>query len=158
MAKRPEHSLIDAAGLSGRQLDEVAAGFGRIVRAFAETIGEDMAKVATATRLRNGELTVRCASSTWAQTIGFMELELIDRLRTNYPKLEIVRIRAVAGGIAPPPPPPPAALPMQPLDAAAEARLQALVAHITEPTLRARVLAAATASERRRVERVNPAR
>ncbi|MCW2955549.1 MAG: hypothetical protein JWO69_418 [Thermoleophilia bacterium] len=156
--RRPNHQLIDFTAQGARSLDDVADGFGRVVRAFAEAAGGDLARMATATRLQGGQLTVRCVSSAWAQTIGFMEAELLERLRQRLPNEQIDRIRVISGGIAPPPTPPPPPDPLPPLQVEAQARLEAMVAHIADPKLRAQLLAAAVASERRRLDRVNPAR
>ena len=135
------------AGLGG-----LGRGFGSVVATFHEVVGPDLARVATPTALRNGTLSIRCSSSAWAQTISMMELDLVDRLAPRLGPGVVTRIVARAGGPPPrleaqPRPEPP------PVDEATKARMEALVAHIDDPELRAKMLAAAIATARRRAMR-----
>ncbi|MCW2922050.1 MAG: hypothetical protein JWL76_1924 [Thermoleophilia bacterium] len=135
------------AGLGG-----LGRGFGAVVATFHEVVGPDLARVATPTALRNGTLSIRCSSSAWAQTITMMELELVERLAPRLGRGTVTRIVARAGGPPPrleaqPRPEPP------PVDEGTRARMEALVAHIDDPALRAKMLAAAIATARRRAMR-----
>lgn len=157
MARRSRHQqLTDGADALRGGLGRIGGGFGSIVASFHAVVGPDLAKVATPTSLRRGTLTIRCSSSSWAQTINMMELDLVERLALRVGRGTVTRIVARAGG-PPPPPEPSAAPPLQPLDEPAAARLEQLVERIDDPDLRARVLAAARASERRRRTSPDPA-
>jgi len=153
--------FTDAAELTGRRLDGVGRGFGEVVRVFHEVVGADLARMATPVKLRRdhktGEqtLVVRCVSASWAQQIGFMELDLLDRLRSALPAFTATRIHARAGAPAPRPvaPPPPELTSLTPERAA---YLTHLTETISDPELRARVLAAALAAERRRLTPPQP--
>lgn len=151
------NDFTDLANLTARHFDQVGGGFGRVISAFQRAAGPELAQVATPVSLRSGVLKVRCASAAWAQAIGFMEHDLLSGLRAQLPGTSIDRISASAGA-APAPSAPPPAPPPPPLDAAAEQRLEELVAPIADPALRARVLAAARAAERARRQRCDPAR
>jgi hypothetical protein len=120
-----------------------------VVATFHEVVGPDLARVATPTSLRDGTLSIRCSSSAWAQTITMMELDLVERLAPRLGRGVVTRVVARAGGPPPrlepqPRPEPP------PVDEATQARMEALVAHIDDPELRAKMLAAAIATARRR--------
>lgn len=135
------------AGLGG-----LGRGFGSVVATFHEVVGPDLARVATPTSLRDGTLTIRCSSAAWAQTITMMELDLVDRLAPRLGAGVVTRIVARAGGPPPRLEPQPAPAP-PPLDEATTRRLEAMVAGIDDPDLRARMLAAAVATARRRAMR-----
>lgn len=152
---RGPQSMRDASDALRAGLGRIGRGFGSIVATFHDVVGPDLAKVATPTSLREGTLTIRCSSSAWAQTLTMMELDLIDRLNQRLGRGVVTRIVARAGGPPPrlerqPEPVPP------PIDAESEARLEAMVAHVEDPDLRARMLAAAVATARRRAMREEP--
>lgn len=153
--------MTDASGVLRASLLGMGGELGAIVAAFAQAVGPQLAAHATPSRLQGGTLTVRCSSAAWAQTIALREQELVERLAPLLGDGVVRRIHARAGGIAPAPTPaaravahPPAA-PPPPLAAGRERELEHLVAHIDDPTLRARVLDAARASERRRLDSGN---
>lgn len=141
--------MTDGADALRQRLGGMGHGFGDVVASFHEAVGPELARVATPTSLRRGTLTIRCSSSSWAQTINMMELELVERLRARLGRERVHRIVARAGGPAPPleQPRPPR---LEPLDEATDSRLQGMVEGIRDDELRARVLAAARASEQRR--------
>jgi hypothetical protein len=141
--------MQDGAEALRAGLGNLGRGFGSVVATFHEVVGPDLARVATPTSLRNNTLTIRCSSAAWAQTITMMELDLVERLAPRLGRGTVTRIVARAGG----PPPrlePQAPVEPPPVDEAVKARMEALVAHIEDPDLRARMLAAAIATARRR--------
>lgn len=147
--------MTDGASALRSGLGRIGDGFGSIVATFHETVGPELARVATPTSLRRGTLTIRCSSASWAQTINMMELDLVERLRPRLGPGVVDRIVARAGGL-PPPLETPEAVPLQPLAEAEERRLEGLVSGISDPALKARVLAAARASAQRTQDRRNP--
>jgi hypothetical protein len=148
--------MIDGAEPLRQLMGGLGKGFGSVVATFTEVVGPELARVATPTSLKRGTLTIRCSSASWAQTINMMELDLVERLAPRLGRGTVTHIVARAGGPTPAPEPPPKA-PLPALPDSEEARLEQLVAHIEDPALRARVLAAARASERRRATRPNSA-
>jgi len=152
--RRP--AFTDLAELSGSQLGRLGRGFGRVVEGFRRAAGSQVAAVATPVALRGTTLVVRTTSSMWAQQLGFLERELIERLREELPDVEVERIHARAGLPASAPPPAPTQ-PIDALDPARSAALERLVQRIADPVLRSRVLRAAQASEARRLNRPDSA-
>jgi hypothetical protein len=142
--------MTDSTAALRAGLGAIGNGFGRIVATFHEAVGPDIARVATPTSLRGGTLTIRCSSAAWAQTVSMMELDLLERLAQRLGPGTVTRVVARAGGPAPPRPPASPAPSLGPLDELDAQRLEQLVAPISDPALRARMLAAATATTRRR--------
>ncbi len=152
LPRRGPQSLRDGADALRTGLGGLGRGFGSVVATFHEVVGPELARAATPTSLRNGTLMVRCSSAAWAQTITMMELDLVDRLAPRLGAGTVTRVVARAGGPSPqlepqPPPEPP------PVDPDTQARMEAIVASIPDPELRARILAAAIATARRRSAR-----
>lgn len=152
LPRRGPQSMQDGAAALRSGLGQLGRGFGSVVATFHEVVGPDLARVATPTALRSGTLTIRCSSAAWAQTISMMELDLVERLAPRLGAGTVVRIVARAGG-PPPPLEPQARAEPPPVDPATQARMEALVAHIDDPLLRAKMLAAAIATARRRAMR-----
>ncbi len=149
---RGPQSMADGAEALRVGLGQLGRGFGSVVATFHEVVGPELARVATPTGLRNGTLSIRCSSSAWAQTISMMELDLVERLAPRLGRGTVTHIVARAGG--PPPRLEPQARPEPPAaDEATIARMEAMVAHIEDPELRAKMLAAAIATARRRAMR-----
>jgi hypothetical protein len=151
--RRRRNRLTPAAALLGDGLATVGGDLGRVVGVWPAVVGDRLARVTTPARLRDGTLQVRCASASWAQTLNGIEQELLERLDEQLGRGRVRRIHARAGGPAPrldvePPPPP-----LPPLAAGDREQLEQLVAHIDDPDLRARLLAAAVATARRRATR-----
>lgn len=48
--------------------------------AWPEVVGDAIAAVTEAVAERDGVLTIRCQSATWAQELSLMEAELLERL------------------------------------------------------------------------------
>ena len=149
LPRRGPQSMQDGTDALRAGLGQLGRGFGSVVATFHDVVGPDLARVATPTALRNGTLTIRCSSAAWAQTVSMMELDLVDRLAPRLGPGTVVRIVARAGGPPPELEPQPRPVP-PPVDPATQARMEALVAHIDDPQLRAKMLAAAIATARRR--------
>lgn len=147
--------MQDGAAALRSGLGRLGRGFGSIVATFHEVVGPELAKVATPTSLRDGTLTIRCASASWAQTISMMDLDLVARLAPRLGDGTVTRIVARAGGPPPQLDPPPSVEP-PPIDEVTLSRLEATVASIPDEALRARMLAAAVATARRRAMRAEP--
>ena len=76
-APRPaSHALREALARSAPQTGLAAAQ-----TVWAEAVGPAIAAEAKPVSERDGVLTVRCASATWAEELSLMEAELLDRLR-----------------------------------------------------------------------------
>ena len=150
----PRFDILDASALTQRELRRIGGAFALIAAAFVEAAGPDIARAATPVSLRGGVLRLRCASSSWATTISFMQTELIERLGTlvDLEATPIKSIVATAGGMPPARPAPPAAPVLAPLDEAERSRLTQLTASIDDPLLREQVLRAMINSTRRRLE------
>ena len=58
-----------------------ATGLAAAQTVWADAVGPAIAAEAEPVAERDGVLTVRCASATWAQELSLMEAELLDRLR-----------------------------------------------------------------------------
>jgi hypothetical protein len=156
MARSSRHDkLTPAARLLSGGLGRIAGDLGRVVGSWPAIVGPQLARVSTPSALRDGTLRIRCASASWAQTINGNELQLLERLERELGAGVVSRINARAGGPAPRLEPEPPAEVLPDLDGAQTARLEQLVASVDDPDLRARLLAAATATARRRAMRPN---
>lgn len=65
--------------------DRVAprTGLAAVQAAWAETVGEHLASVATPVSERAGTLTIECADTVWAQELDLMQVQLLERLRAE---------------------------------------------------------------------------
>jgi predicted nucleic acid-binding Zn ribbon protein len=75
-APRPAASALRAA------LDRAApkTPLAALQAAWAETVGEQIAAVATPVSERGGEVVVSCTDSVWAQELDLMQEQLLQRL------------------------------------------------------------------------------
>ena len=148
---QPRNDFLDASDLAPTALQHVGGPFARIAAAFAEVAGPDLSRVVSPVSLKSGVLRVKCASASRAQTMTFMQQDLVERLNKAVPDARVMRIHATAGGNVLSEPEPTRVKPtLPPLDPATSARFESMVANIADPVLRAKVLAAATNSERLR--------
>lgn len=58
-------------------------GLAVIQAAWAGTVGEQVATVATPVSERGGTLTIECSDSVWAQELDLMQEQLLERLRSE---------------------------------------------------------------------------
>jgi predicted nucleic acid-binding Zn ribbon protein len=56
-------------------------GLGAVQTVWPQAVGEAIAAVAEPVAERDGVVTVRCESATWAQELTLMEPQLLERLR-----------------------------------------------------------------------------
>jgi predicted nucleic acid-binding Zn ribbon protein len=75
-APRPAATALRAA------LDQAApkTPLAALQGAWAETVGERIAAVASPVSERGGEVTVICSDSVWAQELDLMQAQLLERL------------------------------------------------------------------------------
>jgi predicted nucleic acid-binding Zn ribbon protein len=64
---------------------------------WSETVGAAIATSAEPVAERDGELTIRCASATWAQELSLMEGELLGRLRERLGEAAPRSLKVLAG-------------------------------------------------------------
>jgi hypothetical protein len=152
-------AFLDMSDIARGRLEHMGGDLGRVVAVFAQAAGEQLARVATPVALKRGVLRVHCSSASWAQSLTFLEGELLDKLRAACPGVQLRSIRAVVGSAprtqAAPRIEPPA--PLQPLDPPTLQALEQAANAIDDPALRERVLAAARASvQLHRQSDVNP--
>lgn len=76
-APRPASNALRAA------LDQAApkTPLAALQAAWAETVGEQIAAVASPISERQGEALVACSDSVWAQELDLMQGQLLERLR-----------------------------------------------------------------------------
>lgn len=68
-------------------------GEAELFTSWAKIVGEDTAAKSTPEVLENGVLTVRCSSTAWATQLRLMQETILDRLKSEFPDLEILEIR-----------------------------------------------------------------
>jgi predicted nucleic acid-binding Zn ribbon protein len=73
-----------AAGAFKAALDRVApkTPLAAVQAAWADTVGEQLAAVATPVSERDGTVTIECADAVWAQELDLMQNALLERLRS----------------------------------------------------------------------------
>lgn len=157
-------SFIDMSDMARGRLERMGGDLGRVIGAYAKAAGPQLAQVTTPVSLKRGVLRVQCASASWAQSLTFVQAQLLQQLAAELPGVQITSIRAVVGArpaaprpaeaIAPAPPRAP--LDPSPLDEATDAGLRRAAEAIDDPDLRARVLAAARTATRRTRARRDP--
>jgi predicted nucleic acid-binding Zn ribbon protein len=64
---------------------------------WPEVVGAAIAAAAEPISERDGVLTVRCASATWAQELSLMEAELLERLRERLGEAAPSSLKVSAG-------------------------------------------------------------
>jgi len=93
--RRMEHigKVLDSF-LRASQLEHRVAEY-RVVLQWPDLVGKEMARQTEALELRRGTLWVRAASSVWTQHILFLKPKLLDRMRREFPGVEVRDIRCV---------------------------------------------------------------
>jgi predicted nucleic acid-binding Zn ribbon protein len=59
---------------------------------WADLVGELNAKNSQPESLTNGKLTVRCKSTAWATELRLMQIQILEKINTQFPELEITNI------------------------------------------------------------------
>jgi predicted nucleic acid-binding Zn ribbon protein len=98
MTRRRAPRQASSALRVARDLAAPKTGLASIQSAWAVTVGEQLATVATPVSERAGTLTVECSDSVWAQELDLMQEQLLERLREalgeQAPKALKFRLRA----------------------------------------------------------------
>jgi predicted nucleic acid-binding Zn ribbon protein len=81
MSHRRAPRQASAALRTARDLAAPRTGLAAVQSAWAATVGEQLAAVATPVSERSGTLTIECADSVWAQELDLMQAQLLERLR-----------------------------------------------------------------------------
>ena len=149
-------NFIDMSAIARNRLQQMGGDIGRIIAVFDQAVGPQLAQVAVPVSLKRGVLRVQCSSASWAQSLTFLEVELLTKLRAACPGVELRTIRTAVGNApaaqaqrAPATQTAPPRVSQAPIDEPTDAALRAAAAAITDPQLRERVLAAARSSTRR---------
>ncbi len=94
--KRPEHvgrvleDFLAKAGL-GRALAEW-----RVLEAWPDIVGPQLASHARAVQCRDGVLWVKVPSSTWRQHLIFLKPRILEKIRRDHPRARVKEIRLVS--------------------------------------------------------------
>ena len=68
-------------------------GEAELFNSWPRIVGEDTAAKSQPESFENGVFTVRCSSTAWATQLRLMQAEILSRLKSEFPDLEIVEIR-----------------------------------------------------------------
>jgi predicted nucleic acid-binding Zn ribbon protein len=83
--------------------DRVAprTGLAAVQAAWAGTVGERLAAVASPVSERSGTLTIECADTVWAQELDLMQTQLLERLKDELGELapSSLRFRLKSDGL-----------------------------------------------------------
>ncbi|HEX2129440.1 MAG TPA: DUF721 domain-containing protein [Solirubrobacterales bacterium] len=93
--KRPK-PLADALR-SVRTRVEPETPLAAVQGAWAEAVGEEIARHARPVAERDGTVTVACDAATWAQELDLLQSELLERLRAELGEEVPGRLRFVVG-------------------------------------------------------------
>jgi predicted nucleic acid-binding Zn ribbon protein len=92
-APRPASLALRAALERSAPRTELAA----VQSVWREAVGEAVAAQAEPVTEREGEITVRCKTATWAEELSLMEEQLLDRLRELLGEGAPSRLKCLAG-------------------------------------------------------------
>jgi predicted nucleic acid-binding Zn ribbon protein len=92
-APRPASLALRAALERGTPRTDLAAA----QTVWAEAVGEAIAAAAEPVAERDGVLTIRCQSATWAQELSLMEGELLKRLAERLAERSPKALKVLAG-------------------------------------------------------------
>ncbi len=59
---------------------------------WSEIVGELNGKNSQPENLKNGKLTIRCKSTAWATELRLMQMQIIEKITSEFPELEIKNI------------------------------------------------------------------
>jgi predicted nucleic acid-binding Zn ribbon protein len=68
-------------------------GLASLQAAWAEAVGAQLAAVATPVSERDGEVTIECADTVWAQELDLMQGQLLERLKGHLGESAPSRLR-----------------------------------------------------------------
>ena len=68
-------------------------GLASLQAAWAEAVGPQLAAVAAPVSERDGEVTIECADTVWAQELDMMQAQLLERLKAHLGDAAPARLR-----------------------------------------------------------------
>jgi predicted nucleic acid-binding Zn ribbon protein len=68
-------------------------GLASLQAAWAEAVGPQLAAVASPVSERDGEVTIECADTVWAQELEMMQAQLLERLKAHLGEAAPARLR-----------------------------------------------------------------
>ena len=68
-------------------------GEAELFNSWSKVVGDATAAKSTPESLEKGVLSVRCSSTAWATQLRLMSESILERLKTDFPDLEIVEIK-----------------------------------------------------------------
>lgn len=83
MSRRRAPRQASAAIRAARDRAAPRTGLAAVQAAWNGVVGEQLAAVATPVSERAGTLTVECSDSVWAQELDLMQIQLLDRLKSE---------------------------------------------------------------------------
>lgn len=89
---RPLRALLDAWKPAGRRADSGDEA-NILAAAWAEAVGNDIARRTRAAKYRDGTLAVLTAGSAWSHQLTFLAPTIIERLRARVPGVPLRRLR-----------------------------------------------------------------
>ncbi|HKA66794.1 MAG TPA: DUF721 domain-containing protein [Solirubrobacterales bacterium] len=98
MSRRRAPRQAAAAIRAARDRAAPRTGLAAVQAAWAGTVGEHLAAVATPVSERSGTLTIECADAVWAQELDLMQAQLLERLRDELGKLAPAALRFRVNG------------------------------------------------------------
>lgn len=147
--------LTDMSTLLAASFPGAVGDFLGVLEAWKCVAGDQLAARCVPTKLRDGDLRVRCDSAAWVSELLHDQRELVGRLRLVQATASVERIVPYAGRVpgvrhssddTKPPAPT-----LQPLSASKIAEIDEMVVTISDPKTRESVRRAAIASAQRRV-------
>jgi len=79
--------VLELLGLDSR-FEEV-----KLMRGWAEVVGPVIAKKSRPRMLKDGILFIEVENSVWMQELWFHQKQIIDRIKKEYPKVEVTGVR-----------------------------------------------------------------
>jgi len=83
MSRRRAPRQAAGAFRAARELAAPKTGLATVQGAWAQTVGPQLAEVATPVSERAGTLTIEVTDSVWAQELDLMQRQLLERLRAE---------------------------------------------------------------------------
>jgi predicted nucleic acid-binding Zn ribbon protein len=87
MSRRRAPRQASAAIRAARDRAAPRTGLAAVQAAWAGTVGERLAAVASPVSERSGMLTIECADTVWAQELDLMQTQLLKRLEDELGEL-----------------------------------------------------------------------
>jgi predicted nucleic acid-binding Zn ribbon protein len=98
MSRRRAPRQAAAAIRAARDRAAPRTSLAAVQAAWAESVGAQLAAVATPVAERSGTLTIECADAVWAEELDLMQAQLLARLRTELGELAPSHLRFRVSG------------------------------------------------------------